>query len=182
MDWSGFGGSAFKTIGGFLQKSRETKARNAVIKRQNENASIIGAHNAGVISQTRAQIREEATSSRVKIQRARAKALASASVSAAAAGVAGGSVDASSFDISRSAAERAFSLQRGAEQELAQTIDAEYQNKVNTVMQTQSMLAGPSGVGLALGLVGDVFDAKADDTGSDGTDVEPTNGFFSFLD
>jgi hypothetical protein len=182
MDWSGFGGSAFKTIGGFLQKSRETKAKNAVRKRQNENAAVIGAHNQGVISQTRAQIREEATSSRVKIQRARAKALASAKVSAAAAGVAGGSVDAASFDISRSAAERAFSLQRGAEQELANTIDAEYQNKVNTVMQTQSMLSGPSGVGLALGLVGDVFDARADDTGSDGTDAEPTKGFFSFLD
>ena len=102
--------------------------------------------------------------------------------SAAAAGVAGGSVDAASFDISRSAAERAFALQRGAEQELAKTIDAEYQNKVNTVMQTQSMLSGPSGVGLVLGLTGDLFDARANDTGSDGTDKEPSKGFFSFLD
>lgn len=182
MDWSAFGGNAFKTIGGFLQKRNETRARNAVRKRKNENAAVIGAHNHGVISQTRAQIREETASSRVKIQRARAKALASAKVSAAAAGVAGGSVDASNFDISRSAAERAFSLQRGAEQELANTLDAEYQNKVDTAMQTQSMLSGPSGVGLALGLVGDVFDARADDTGSDGTDAEPTKGFFSFLD
>lgn len=104
MDWSAFGGSAFKTIGGFLQQRNETKAKNAVRKRQNENAAVLGAHNFGVISQTRAQIREETTSSRVKIQRARAKALASAKVSAAAAGVAGGSVDAASFDISRSAA------------------------------------------------------------------------------
>lgn len=182
MDWSGFGGSAFKTIGGFLSKSSETRAKNAVIKRQNENAAVIGAHNAAIISQTRAQVREEAVSSRVKIQRARAKALSSATVAAAAAGVSGGSVDAASFDISRSAAERAFSLQRGAEQELASTIDDAYQNKVNTVMQTQTMLSAPSGVGLMLGLTGDLFETQAEDAGSDGTDVEASKGFFSFLD
>ena len=169
MDWSGFIGGAGKTIGGFLSARSEAKAQNAVRKRQNENAAVIAAHNAGVISQHRAAIREETTSSRVKIQRARMKALASARVAAAAAGVAGGSVEASEFHIDRTAAERSFELQRGAENAIAKTHDDEHQNRVNQAMQKKTMLSAPSGLGLMLGLGADFAEAWADDTGSDGT-------------
>ena len=169
MDWSGFIGSAGKSIGGFLSARREAKAANAVRKRQNENAAVIAAHNHGVISQHRAAIREETTSARVKIQRARMKALASARVSAAAAGVAGGSVEAGEYQVLRSAAERAHELTGRAEAGIAKTFQDEHQNRVNQAMQVKTMLSGPSVSGLLFNLGADYVDARAGDTGSDGT-------------
>ena len=170
MDWSGFAGSAGKTIGGFLSARAETKAKNAVIKRQNENRAVMAAHNAGVISQDRAAIISEEVTSQVKIQRARAKAVASARVAAAAAGVAGGSVRAAEHDIDRSAAERSFEISTLAVGQLRKAEDALWKNKVNLAMQKKTMLAAPSAMGLMLGLAGDFATSMADDQGSDGTD------------
>lgn len=172
MDWSGFIGSAGKTIGGFLSARAETKAKNAVIKRQNENAAVLAAHNAGVISQHRAASIEEEVTSQVKIQRARAKAVASARVAAAAAGVAGGSVDAAEYDIHRSAAERSFEVSSLAIGQLRKAEDDLWQNKVNQAMQKKTMLSAPSSLGLMLGLAGDFATSMADDQGSDGTDEQ----------
>lgn len=168
MNWSGFFNAAAEGVGGFVESHYETRASNAVRRRQNENAKITGAHNAGIISQNAARVREEATTSRIKLQRARAKARSSAAVSAAFAGVQGGSVDASQFAIARGAAERFYDIQTGAEAELANSAEQSYQNKVNTVLSQQTMLAGPSLVGAALGILGTHLADEVEDTGSGG--------------
>lgn len=177
MNWQGLlDAGGVDTIGGFFESHFKTRAQNKVRAAMNRNAQITGARNAGVISQNRAKIREEATSARVKLQRARNKAKSAATVSAAFAGVQGGSVDATSFDIARSAAERSNTLQGRASAELANLAEQEYQNRVNTALAQQSMLSGPNLVGLALGLTGDEFQRRADDTGSDGTGQPETSG------
>lgn len=172
MDWSSFAVGAGKTLGGFIGAQSETRAKNKVREAQNKNAKITGAHNAGVISQNRAQIKEEGISTRVRIQRARMEAESSANVAAALAGVKGGSVNATRFDIARSAAERTFANVRGVEAEVLDTYSKEYQNEVNTTLTQQTMLSGPSFASMALGLAGDFMDARAEDTGSDGTGVD----------
>jgi len=177
MDWQGLmdaGGT--KTIGGFFTRHFQTRAQNKVRAAQNRNAQITGARNAGILSQNRAKVREEATSSRVKIQRARNKAKAAATVSAAFAGVQGGSVDATSFDVSRSAAERIYDVKSRAGAELANIQEQDYQNKVNTSLAQQTMLAGPNLIGIALDLAGTEFQRRADDTGSDGLGQPDTSG------
>ena len=169
MDWQGLmdaGGT--DAIGGFLTRHYKTRAQNRIRAAQNRNAQITGARNAGIISQNRARVREEATSARVKLQRARNKAKAAVGVSAAFAGVRGGSVDATSFEIARSAAERSNTLQGRATAEMAQLQEQEYQNRVNTALAQQTMLSGPNILDLALGLTGAEFQRRADDTGSDG--------------
>lgn len=174
MDWQAMmdeGGTDL--AGGFLGSFFQARAANKVRKAQNRNAAITGARNEGILSQHRAQIREEAMTTRMQIQRARNKAQAAQKTAAAHAGVQGGSVDAANFDIARSAAERLHTLQTRAERELADNAEKSYQNKVNIAMGQQSMLSGPSLVGLALGMAGIAAGVEADTTGSDG--ITPNN-------
>lgn len=174
MDWQEMmDGGGTGLVGGFLGSFFQARAANKVRKAQNRNAAITGARNAGILSQHRAQIREEAVSTRMQIQRARNKAQAAQKVAAAHAGVQGGSVDAAQFDIARSASERFYTLQSRAERELADNAEKVYQNKVNIAMGQQSMLSGPSFVGLALGMAGIHAGLEADTSGSDG--ITPNN-------
>lgn len=171
MDWQAMmdaGGT--KSVGGFISSYFETKAANKVRAAQNRNARITGARNAGILSQHEAQVREETMSARMKIQRSRNEARAAAKANAAFAGVSGGSVNATSFQISRSAAERIDGNQRRAESELSSIQEKKYQNDVNAALGQQGMLSGPSFLGLALGLAGSHYKAQADDTGSGGID------------
>ncbi len=175
MDWEALfdnGGAA--AVGGFLGSAINTRAKNKVIKQQNENAAITGARNASILSQHRAAVRDESASARLRILKAKNKAQATAKVNAAVAGVAGGSVDLTQFNISRDAAAATFRAQQGAEAELMNINERAYQNKVNTVLAQQSMISGPSLVGLGLGMLGTHMQNAADPQTSEGLGQDTT--------
>jgi hypothetical protein len=169
MDWEAlFDNGGADLVGGFLGSAINTRAKNKVIKQQNENAAITGARNASILSQHRAAVREESTSARMRILKAKNKAQATATVNAAVAGVQGGSVDITQFNISRDAAAATFRAQQGAEAELMNIHERAYQNKVNTVLAQQSMISGPNLLGLGLGMLGVHAENEADPQTSEG--------------
>ena len=167
MDWlSGLKSYDGKAAGGYLSRHFKAKAENAVRKAQNKNAAVTAAHNQGILSRHKAQVREEAVSTRVRIQQARNKAVGAQRVANAFSGVSGGSVDAAEFDVVRSAAMKTFQTQRMAEQELVNNAEAVDQNKVNATLGQKTMLAGPSLVMTMLGMAAEIKESGME--GSDG--------------
>lgn len=99
MNW----GSALKSFGGFLKASRDAKAQRAWDAYNNRMVGIQAARSNNAITENVAQNREQHAQNKVNIQISRLMASAQVKAGAAAAGVAGGSVDATLFDVGRNA-------------------------------------------------------------------------------
>lgn len=141
---------------GFLGKRREAKRRAAWDRYNNAMAGIQAAQSQNTVTDNVALRRDQHARNKLLIQTSRLQAAAKVKAGAAAAGVAGGAVEATIFDIGRNAAKKLDGEVDRMETSLrisdAQRRSIAMQRKmaIKPVTQTPSFLSGMADIGISI--------------------------------
>lgn len=165
-------GSAIKAGFGFLAASRDAKASRAWETYNNRMAGIQAGSSNNAITENVAKNREAHAQNKVLLQVSRMKATAKVKAGAAAAGVAGGSVDATLFDVGRNAGHRTAQETDRFEQSLLVT-DMQRKNvSMQRSMALKPLTPKPSLLGALSNATADILGDMAATPSSMGTNLD----------
>ena len=164
-------GSVINAGFGFLKASQDAKVTRAWEKYNNRMAGIQAGQSNNAVTENVAKNREQHAENKVVQQIVRMKATAQVKAGAAAAGVAGGSVDATLFDVGRNAGHKSSQELDRFEQSLLVTDQQRKNISMQRSMAMKPLTPKPSLLGAMANATADILGDQAAAPSSMGTNL-----------